>query len=429
LTLPGEGLLVAFAALFLCIVGYALLVPGALMLLTRLIGPASKRIFGNTGRLATRGIAAGLSRSGIAVAALTVAVSATVGVGIMVESFRSTVQLWLQQTLTSDVYVSLPGSAEERLRQSLSPELLERLVGIDGVASMSTGRPREVESQFGPMQLLALSDAPHVAAGFRFKTNEDAPFASYRRGESLFVSEALAHHNGLSIGDSIELIGAQGPHRFRIGAIYFDYSTDRGMISIDRASYARLWNDPGITTAGLKLAADVDLKRVTAQVRALVAQAERPLVVRANADIRAQSMQVFDRTFAITGVLRLLAIGVAFVGVLSALLALQLERSREHATLRALGVTPRQLVGLVSLECGLMGLAAGIMALPLGWLMGQLLIHVVNKRSFGWSMQSMLPPGVLSEALILALVAALLAGLYPAWRLATAPPATALREE
>jgi putative ABC transport system permease protein len=124
-----------------------------------------------------------------------------------------------------------------------------------------------------------------------------------------------------------------------------------------------------------------------------------------------------------------LAIGVAFIGVLSALLALQLERAREHATLRALGVTPRQLGGLVSLECTLMGLVAGLLALPLGWLMAQLLIHVINKRSFGWSMQSLLPPGVLGEAVLLATAAALLAGLYPAWRLARAAPATALREE
>lgn len=428
--LPGKGLITAFVALFLCIVGFALLVPAALLLLTRLIAPLIYRLFGKTGRLATRGVAAGLSRSGIAVAALTVAVSATVGVGVMVESFRATVHLWLQQTLTSDIYVSLPGSDRERLRRSLDPELMDRLAEIDGVASLSTGRPREVDSEFGPIPLLALNDAAHVDAGFRFKARAaDDPFPAYRRGASVFVSEALAYHHGLGPGDSIELIAPTGRHSFRIGAIYYDYSTDRGRLSMDRARYAELWNDPGVSTAGLKLTPDADLEQVATEVRALVQDRERPLLVRANAEIRALSMQVFDRTFAITGVLRLLAIGVAFIGVLSALLALQLERAREHATLRALGVTPRQLAGLVSLECGLMGLAAGVLALPLGWLMAQLLIEVVNKRSFGWSMQSLLPPGVLSEAVGLALVAALLAGLYPAWRLASAPPAAALREE
>jgi len=427
--LPNKGLVIAFIALFLCVIGYALSVPGALLLVSRLIGPVCRVTFGSTGRLATRGIAAGLSRSGIAVAALTVAVSATVGVGIMVESFRATVQLWLHQTLTSDVYVSLTGSSRERMRQSLSPELLSQLKRIDGVASMSTGRPREVDSQYGPVRMLALGDAPHVEAGFRFKRHENDPFVSFRRGATLFVSESLAYHHDLAVGDSITLISPNGPQSFRIGGIYVDYSTDRGMISIDLASYARLWEDVGVTTAGLKLAADADPQRVLAEVRAIAARSERPLLVRANADIRALSMQVFDRTFAITGVLRLLAVVVAFIGVLSALLALQLERSREHATLRALGVTPGQLTGLVSLECGLMGLVAGLLSLPLGWLMGQLLIHVVNKRSFGWSMQSLLPAGALGEALVLATTAALLAGLYPAWRLALAPPAVALREE
>jgi putative ABC transport system permease protein len=348
----------------------------------------------------------------------------------MVESFRATVQIWLAQTLTSDVYVSLPGSDAERLRQSLSPELLAALGRIDGVGSVSTGRPREVDSALGPLRMIALGDAVQVARGFRFKQQADQdPFTAFRRGESVFVSEAMAYHHRLTVGDSIELIAAEGPHAFRVGAIYFDYSSDRGMLAMDRASYARLWNDPGVSTAGLKLGADGKLDTVLAEARTLAARSEQALRVRANAEIRAQSMQVFDRTFAITGVLRLLAVGVAFVGVLSALLALQLERGREHATLRALGVTPGQLAGLVSLECGLMGLAAGLLALPLGWLMSQLLIHVVNKRSFGWSMQSLLPPGVLSEALLLALIAALLAGLYPAWRLASAPPAAALREE
>ncbi len=110
-------------------------------------------------------------------------------------------------------------------------------------------------------------------------------------------------------------------------------------------------------------------------------------------------------------------------------MALQLERARDHAVLRALGLTPRQLVALGALETGAMGLFAGLLALPLGWLLAELLIHVVNLRSFGWSMDSLLPPGILLEAVGLAVGAALLAGLYPALRMMRAQPAHALREE
>jgi putative ABC transport system permease protein len=147
-----------------------------------------------------------------------------------------------------------------------------------------------------------------------------------------------------------------------------------------------------------------------------------------SAEIRRLSLEVFDRTFAITEVLRLLVIGVAFIGVISALLALELERSREHATLRALGLTPGQLLGLTTLQSATLGLIAGLLALPLGLLMAELLIEVINQRAFGWSMGRVLAPGVLAEALILGTVAAALAGLYPALRLARLRPAAALRE-
>ncbi len=153
------------------------------------------------------------------------------------------------------------------------------------------------------------------------------------------------------------------------------------------------------------------------------------LNVRANRALREGSLEVFDRTFTITQVLRLLAIGVAFVGVLSALMALQLERARELAVLRATGLTPGQLWGLVSLQTGLLGLLAGLFAVPLGVALASMLVYVINQRSFGWTLQLAVTPGVLAQAVLLALVAAALAGLYPAWRMARANPALALREE
>ncbi len=420
----------AFGSLFLVIIGCTLAVPWALLGFTRLAQPSVSRVFGNAGRLAARNVAAGLSRSGIAVAALTVAVAATVGVGTMVTSFRATVSLWLEQTLTSDIYVSLPGSDAERRRNSLPPALLQALRQLPDVAAVSEGRPSELDSPYGPLPALALNGSAQVPRGLRFlATTDDDPWPALRRGETVLVSEALAYHHDLRAGDALTLHTVQGPRRFRIGGVFYDYSSDRGLVVLDRDNYLHWWHDPGVTTAGVALAPGADPTAVLAAVRHLAADSGQRLLVRANAEIRAESLAVFDRTFTITGVLRLLAVGVAFIGVLSALLALQLDRAREHATLRALGVTPRQLAGLVTLECGLMGLAAGLLALPLGWAMAQLLIQVINRRSFGWSMQSLLPPAVFGEAVLLAVAAAVLAGLYPAWRLARLAPATALREE
>jgi putative ABC transport system permease protein len=140
-------------------------------------------------------------------------------------------------------------------------------------------------------------------------------------------------------------------------------------------------------------------------------------------------LEIFDRTFLITGVLRLLAVAVAFVGVLSALLAMLMERSREFAILRANGVTPREILYLLSLETGFLGLTAGVLAIPTGLLLAAVLVHVINQRAFGWTMSLTIEPLVLFQALGLATVAALIAGLYPAWRAARSHPAASLRIE
>ena len=144
---------------------------------------------------------------------------------------------------------------------------------------------------------------------------------------------------------------------------------------------------------------------------------------------RELSLNIFDRTFVITDVLYWLAVGVAVIGILGAMLALQLERARELAVLRAIGMTPGQIGGLVTLQTGFIGLLSGIAAIPLGLVMAWLLIKVINRRAFGWQMDMTVDPGVLLTALALAIGAALIAGIYPAYRAASARPALAMREE
>jgi putative ABC transport system permease protein len=148
-----------------------------------------------------------------------------------------------------------------------------------------------------------------------------------------------------------------------------------------------------------------------------------------NARIRKISLNIFDRTFVITDVLYWLAVGVAVIGILGAMLALQLERARELAVLRAIGMTPGQMSGLVTIQTGFIGLLSGIAAIPLGLVLAWVLIKVINRRAFGWQMDMTIDPNVLLTALTLAIGAALIGGIYPAYRAASARPALAMREE
>jgi putative ABC transport system permease protein len=213
-----------------------------------------------------------------------------------------------------------------------------------------------------------------------------------------------------------------------VAGVYYDYGSDRGVILMDLEAYRAIWGDSALTSLGLFALPGLDAEAVAEAIRG------RPLgesgaLVRANRVLREGSLVVFDRTFEVTRVLRLLALIVAFVGVVGALTALQLERGRELGVLRATGVTPGQLWRLVTAQTGLMGLCAGILAVPMGLLLAVLMTHVVNRRSFGWTLRLEVSPEELVGAVVLAVAGALLAGLLPAWRMARTPPAAALRGE
>ena len=213
-----------------------------------------------------------------------------------------------------------------------------------------------------------------------------------------------------------------------MAGVFYDYGSDIGVVFMARATFDRYYDDRLVTTMALYLQDGASLDAAIDGLRAL-APAGEDILIRSNRTLRTLSMEVFDRTFAITSVLQLLAVGVAFIGILSALMALQLERNRELAVLRATGFTPGQVFGYVTLQTGLMGLFAGVLALPLGGVLASMLVFVINRRSFGWTMQFTIPPAILVQAIVLAVLAAWLAGLYPSWRMSRANPSLALRED
>lgn len=426
---PGRNLLVAFTALFLLILGLTLATPWLVARITEYLAPIAGRVFGVQAKLAIRGISASLSRTGAAIAALMLAVATTVGVGIMVESFRVSVDRWLQSTLRADIYVTTPGLRSSRTQTQLDPALVQRIRAVKGVVETSTGRNADVESEHGQLTILALDTATGRPPQYLLKTGD--PDTAWRRllaGEAVFLSEPLAWQRQLGIGDNIAVRTDQGSQTFPIAATYYDYRSGPGVVLMHRSLYNRHFQDRAVDSVGLYVAAGVEADAVINDIQDLINNDER-VVIRSNRDLRSVSLEIFDRTFTITSVLRLLAVFVAFAGIFSSLMALQLERARELGVLRATGATPGQLLAQIGVQTGLMGLLAGLLALPTGILMSQLLIHVINRRSFGWSMDTHVSFGILAQAVVLALAAALLAALYPAWKMARTPPAAALREE
>jgi putative ABC transport system permease protein len=379
--------------------------------------------------MAANGVVASLSRTAVAIAALVVAVSVTVGVGVMIASFRQTVVRWLEMSLQADVFVSAPTRAGGFRGAAIDPEVARRAAALAGVERVNSIRRVEIPSPAGPVRLVVIgTDAIGVHA---FELKDGRPgeaWPAFQDGGAVLVSEPFAHRTGVGRGSTLRLRTERGDRDFPVAGVYYDYASDRGIVLMSRRTYLRGWNDPKLSGFSLDLAPGADPDRVVELLRRTIG-AERGLSIQSNRSLKKISLEIFDRTFLITGVLRLLAGFVAFIGVLSSLMALQLERARELGVLRANGMTPGQVWQLVTSQTGLMGLAAGLLSIPVGLTLAAIMIYVVNRRSFGWTIRMEIGPQVLVEALALALVAALLAGVYPAFRMSRTSPALALREE
>jgi putative ABC transport system permease protein len=394
-----------------------------------LAGPLGGRLVGILGRLAARTVTRSVARTGVAIAALAVSVSVTIGVGLMIESFRATVENWLDLSLRADVFVAAPGPGGTRATPVLSPDIPGRVAAVPGIEAVESFRRVRVASPGGEVQLI-VGDwrRPRSAGLYRFADGDpDAVWAKVKAG-AVLVSEPFAfRHDVPATGGTVRLLTDRGLRSFPVAGIFYDYATEQGLVLLAREVYERHWDDRAVSSLGVYVAPGHAIEDVARRLRG--ALSGTALRVTPNRALRRRALEVFDRTFAVTRALRLLAVIVAFIGVWSALLALQVERTRELATLEVLGLGGRQMWGLALLETGMMGAVAGLLSVPLGWLLAVILVDIINVRSFGWTMRLEVDPWLFGQALALSVGAALLASVYPLLRLRRRSLASALRAE
>lgn len=418
--LPVFGYAAAIAIVF----GAVLLVPAFLFLVSRMGKQSLARLFNVEGRLANANLAGAISRIAISVAALAVSLSMMVAIAVMIGSFRETVVYWIGQTLQADLYLRPATRSNVATDVTISPEAENIITSHPTVAAVDRFRNFDLPYEDGLITVGAGDFNVLIRHGkLQFKTpgNQQQALNAMQSAinqNAVVVSESFAIKRGKDIGDEVRLMTPKGEASFRVAAVYYDYSSDRGIVVMDRAVFAKYWGEQRPTSLTIYLREGLNPDSARDEILKALGEKYQVLIF-TNAAIRKEVLRIFDSTFAITYALEVIAILVAIMGVASTLLTLILERKREIVMLRLIGADQKQIRKMVIIEAALMGGVSQSVGLVIGVLLSLILIYVINLQSFGWTIQFHLPVWFLAQSSILILITTALSGIYPARRAAS----------
>ena len=369
-----------------------------------------------------KGLGVRLQTTSVAVASLAVAVSMLIGITLMIGSFRQTLSVWIGTSIQADVYVAPASWRGTGSDGGLEPHVMATVTGHPAVQAVDRLRRFHGyagDRQTGTLRRIMVSGVEmNLRQGLsRFPFLPGAPSDPYevvRERHGLFIGETLARKTGVWIGDALPLRTPTGVQDFPIVAVYYDYSAGDGAVAMDLRTMERAFGPGPVSSTALYLRPGTDVAAVVADLQAALPDA--PLEMRSNRRLRTEVLAVFDQTFAITRLLQFMSLLIAVCGIALMLLVLAREQAPELALCRSLGARGRQLFGVFvgkGLSMGVMGLALGSVG---GVLLAGLLIYVINRAYFGWTIQPYVDWGLIAQQAATILGAAALASLYPAFR-------------
>ncbi|WP_213953436.1 ABC transporter permease [Variovorax sp. dw_954] len=358
----------------------------------------------------------------VAVSGVVASLSLAVALTVMVASFRDSVTRWLDVVLPADLYLraaNAGGSGSGSDTGAFGPDMVDAIGQVEGVTRVSTVRARQVSlaATQPPVTLLArtfVGDAAQALplVGDAFKT----PPGSI----GIYVSEAVADLYGARPGTAFAPLArafeqdGKPPVEFFVAGVWRDYVRQFGSIVLDARDFQRLTSDRSVNDVSLWLAPGADLSQVQQAIRALAAQRQMAgdaLEFASVGELRATSLRIFDRSFAVTYWLQAVAIAIGLFGVAASFSAQVLARRKEFGLLAHLGFTRRQVLAVVAGEGAAWTVIGAFAGIALGLAVSVVLVKVVNPQSFHWTMDILVPWGRL-----LALCAAVIAaGTMTAW--------------
>jgi putative ABC transport system permease protein len=374
-----------------------------------------QKLTGVEGLLAARGLSGSLRRTSVLVGALSTAIAMMTAVGVMVGSFRQTVATWMDSQLQADLYLRPAGSPASDQHPTIPNGLADQLAHLPGVAALDRFRGYQISYEGLPATLGAAdfrAVQPFRKSAFLSGRAAGVVYSDLLGKDSVVISEPFANKHRLRRGDQITLPLGERRVQFRIVDVSFDYASEAGYVVMDRATLLQYLPDPDPSDLAIYIAPGANIETVRREVGKTIAGHD--ILIFSNRSLRTEAIRTFDRTFVITYALEAISVIVAVMGVAGALLALVVDRRREFGLLRFLGAATAQIRKLILVEAGLIGLLANLVGFSLGLALSLILIYVINKQSFGWTIQFHWPATVLVGSLVGVFLATILAGLYPA---------------
>jgi putative ABC transport system permease protein len=411
-----------FASSFALLIGASLLTGVTLIQL----GPWLRRLLagitGLSGKVAAGNIRQNLGRTAVAVAAFMVALSMSIGLSSMIGSFRQSLIWWMDSQLQADLYIG-------RISEMEVPEdFYEELKSMPGLGGVDPFRNVQATYRETPVFISAVDPSvlqKYTRFGWLKGGNEN--WDPVKEG-AVIVSESFFRRFGVKAGDRIVLNGAHGPAEVRVAAIFYDYTSEHGVVMMARSTYLKIFGDPTLNSLGIFM--DADAPRRMALLEEVRQRAQsRGLPVYTRDQLHGTILAVFDSTFAVTRSMRLMTIIVAFFGIAGALLTLFMERQKEFGIYRALGFSTRQVAGMTLMEGLGMGLVSFLLSVGVGTALAWVLIRVINLRSFNWTIFFYWEWAPYLLAAAIAVLASLGAAVYPIWKVYRTYPQLQIREE
>jgi len=420
--LPGTHIYVGFAGVFGFVLGVSLLTGVVLVYLHPIVKKILQALGGLPGKVAAGNIRQNLGRTGVAIAAFMISLSMSIGLGSMIGSFRQSLIWWMGTQIRGDLYVG------KILEAEVPEDFYEEIRKMEGLGGVHPYRNVQTLYRNTPISVSAVdASVLEKYARFGWLKGGNENWEPVKRG-GIIVSESFSRRFAVKPGEIIKLEGLQGPTTFKVGAIFYDYTTEHGLVMMDRTTFLTTFGDRTLNNVGIFI--DSDNPRRAELLQEVRKRAEaRGLPVLTGAQLHENILEVFDTTFAITRSMRAIAIVVAFFGIAGALLTLFIERSREFGIYRALGFSTGQVSKMTLMEGLGMGIVSFFLSIAVGTTLAILLIKVINIRSFNWTIfyYPAWQPYLLTG--LTAILASIGAAAYPIWKVYRTYPQIQIREE